>query len=525
MATWSINESEFYTKFLELYCITKEDFNALIKSCLHSDVLGRNSELEEKIINNFYDYVLLDDSKTLGYIERNEVYEHIQNFWNETLDYMKNEKRIEVENMTNNLLQMENLAKPINPIEAMSTLFLMDNIRFIKTDTRLDFYEQKKLLSLETGHTLFRGLFLEKLNTLDENLLGKGEKVAIQESQWKSFIENLYPDIEFNRYNSPHSFDMAVLNEGSVSFYELKNFFIPEKDEKNPILYFKKKHLANSLEKQLDFAKETKSNVNFFITNTSNLEKMVISLKNLKKLLEKNQFKLSYDELRKYVKTNTKENYKEPIKAKKICLEPKEKDFFDSTIHLFQKGLNFTYLSLQSDCKNREEFTTVVDEHILQKIDTKEELRDLLVARKGHQLKEEKTKILLSYFDTFFDGCDFEDKDMVAIRFKNLKNCINNTLNLKGRDKICLDNTAPYEMYSRNKKFLEVFTQLQMSDNLLHNEKLFMKFLSTAAEKIDIKELKKNLPQGINGKDYIQRIENFAKKNIKLSENELLLKY
>lgn len=510
---WEMNENLFYRRFLENYFIDKNDFNTIIKECLTPGCINIDIELENKIINEAYDYIMFDEQKEDFYFESNLIYNHVINYWNNTLSLLKEEHRISTHNMTDQMLRPENLYKPRNPLESLGSLFLLENMEYIRMSDRMDFFEQKKHLNNEIGQTLFRGLFLEKINALDENLLGKGKKIVIHEHDWKNFIESLYPDTEFNRRNTPHSFDMAVLEGKNTSFYEIKNFYIPEKDINNTLDYFKKtKNLLEVIKKQIEFSKETNSNVYLFITNTSNFEKVIIPLKDLYRLLEKNDIKLSFKDLREYVKTNYEELYKKPLQQKDITLDTSDKDFFNSTIHLFQRNLNLNYLQIQTHCKNNLEFSNEIDELILDKIDSKEDLQILLANKNEHYIQKNDLKLFYDYFNNFFDDTDFTDKSMVSLRYKNFKNCINNILELKGRKKISLDNTAPYETYSRNKKFLEIFTKLKISENVIHSEKLFKKFLSNLADKIDINELKKNLPQGINGKDYIYRIEKFKTK-------------
>lgn len=508
----------FYKRFIEQFQIEEDEFKKIV-----FDILPiKNIKNINKLIEYTYDYITQDEIKF-----KKEELKELEKIYTNSYDFFKNQLKQYIDMLATNdsyiysykdmYNKTENLDIPNNPIEALSLILYPKSLLYLEYKNNLERLDIIKEYSINDSNKVLSGLLLEKLNSYD-SLVKKGNKIVIQADKWFSFAKNLFSNIDIN---IPNSFDLYVYDEKKEhNFYEMKNLFIENEDK--VLKYFDEKR-KDRIKEQLQFLSITNSNGYFYMTNTKNIEKFIIPLNDLYNFI-KNKNEIKYSELKEFAKNNFPDNYKEKLEKEKIIINPKFEEFFNITIHFFQRNLDFELLPILLNSNNNEDFANKVDNFILENINSKKELFDLFKLKNQRFFKDNNCDFTFinDMFNNFFDNLDFENKEMKILTYNNFKNCINNTFDLKGRNKVYLDKMAGFETYYRNKKFLDVFKKKKIDINILSKEKFLNKFLRKLADAINIDEVKKNLPNGMNGKDYIYRIklyqspENIKEKNLNL---------
>jgi len=406
------------------------------------------------------------------------------------------------------------LEKAKTPLDLFGKLIIIKNLNYFKNKflnfNKLE--EELNSLTMEKGNTLFRGFLWEQINISNAELLPKGHKRIINEIEWQNYIKDLFPKTN----NFIPSLDLHIVDDNeNHSFVELKNLFRNNNDN---IEYFYTSTIIKKIKQQLLFEKENHLKTYYFLNNTKTNLKMIIPMKDLLFLIEKNHNNISFNTIKKFLEKNYPKNILE--KKEKKILKKDLKGFFEEGIQLFQKNIHEIELLIFLNTTSREDFFKEYDNNILNDISSKKELYNLFIQKNMNYInndgnEDENKKIIINFFNNFiYEGLDFENKDALKLTFNNLKNALNNTFELEGRNKISLDKTN-IEKYLRSKKVIDTMNKYGYSLNIIYNHG-YENFLKKIVKNFSKKELLKEI--GNKDSDYFRRIKPFLNKKI-IEEN------
>lgn len=508
---------KFLKQDLESYQIDKEIFKKSIKNIFPS---FKKSILSDKMLDrlsdNLYDYFLNDAKFSKNLIDTsnnitkqllNELYypfitkldqKFPNNFIMKSIKYDKDSP-----------YKMIELEKAKTVYEVFSNLMLIENLKFLESTNDLNFIiNTYQDCSISTGSTIFRGMLAEQINVFNTTLLPLGIKKNIKEIDWIKFINTQYPN-NIENQKKVKSFDLYINDKKNHqdNYYELKNLFLTNN---LPIYYFKKKSTYNKIKDQLKFEKETGCNTFYYLNNTRTNEKILIPLKDMFYLIKQKNQKITFNQIRYYVKNNFPENYQKTQKVKKISKDINLKEFFENTIHFFQKNITEKQLKISLNSLTKKDFYDELDREILSKISSKKELYDLFIKKNEKYIPKEEQYFLKDRFNIYInDNFDFNNKTYLNLAYFNLKHNIDDVLELKGRSKISLDKTN-IEQESRSRKIINTMKEYNIPMDTIFN-KSYESFLKSIIKDYSLKEIKENIPKEYSD-DFLRRIRPYITK-------------
>lgn len=513
---------EAYLKYyLETYLINKEEFKQSVVDIIGYPEIKQEIKHFDYFLNKVYDYITnTNEMFFFGY--KKELNENVQRFLGAEFEkvIIELDKKYPENFFLTNIYDLYpnmklELPMDLKPLQLLEKLMLVREIEYMK-DKDLDFVIKRvEQLSLELGQKTFKGLISEHFNSQEQILLPQGKRVIIKEDEWLNTINALFPDVELAR--KPHSFDMMITNEAGISFYELKNLFLNPRD---PISYFQGVNVPSIINRQEIFCKETNTSGYLYMTNTATLEKVVLPLSDIAYLMKNNDNRITFNMLKEYAQQNFPNAYKQEKMKKDICLDPSLPEFFETTMKLFQKNVDSELLLMRMNTTDREDFGNAIDAKIIESISSREDLFNLFMDKNSTYIKKEYHPIMEERFNLFVPKTlDFDDKEEVNRTFQQLKDCLNKTLDLSGRSIIHLDKTIKEKDY-RYRTIVMTLQELNVPVDIVYGKK-FNQFLEDLSNQFTLDDVKRNIPEGSDGKDALRRLRPYINKEQKEIQSPL----